>query len=34
MTLPIAENRNVPGVGAVMVPDADPCREQFAALRG
>ncbi|MBM2619485.1 LCP family protein [Actinoplanes sp. LDG1-06] len=33
MTLPIAENRNVPGVGAVMVPDAAQCRELFAALR-
>lgn len=33
LTLPIAENRNVPGVGAVMVPDAARCRELFAALR-
>jgi len=33
VTLPIAENRNVPGVGAVMVPDAGRCRELFAALR-
>ncbi|GAB2583253.1 hypothetical protein Aab01nite_84540 [Paractinoplanes abujensis] len=33
MTVPIAENRNVPGVGAVMVPDADQCRDLFAALR-
>ncbi|WP_067497357.1 LCP family protein [Actinoplanes sp. TFC3] len=33
MTLPIAENRNVPGVGAVMVPDAARSRELFAALR-
>ncbi|WP_250038283.1 LCP family protein [Paractinoplanes maris] len=34
VTLPIAENRDVPGVGAVMVPDAERCRELFAALRG
>ncbi|MBU2667948.1 LCP family protein [Actinoplanes bogorensis] len=34
MTLPIAENRDVPGVGAVMVPDAARCRELFDALRG
>lgn len=33
MTLPIARNRDVPGVGAVMVPDAERCRELFAALR-
>lgn len=33
MTLPIAENRDVRGVGAVMVPDAERCRELFAALR-
>jgi len=33
MTLPIAENRNVPGVGAVMVPNEAQCRELFAALR-
>ncbi|TDO36490.1 LCP family protein [Paractinoplanes brasiliensis] len=33
LTLPIAENRDVPGVGAVMVPDAARCRELFAALR-
>ncbi|MCY1136372.1 LCP family protein [Actinoplanes sp. Pm04-4] len=33
LTLPIAENRDVPGVGAVMVPDAEQCRELFAALR-
>ncbi|GAA2564805.1 hypothetical protein GCM10010435_41630 [Winogradskya consettensis] len=33
MTLPIAENRDVPGVGSVMVPDADRSRELFAALR-
>ncbi|MFI7602201.1 LCP family protein [Actinoplanes sp. NPDC049681] len=33
LTLPIAENRDVPGVGSVMVPDADRCRELFAALR-
>lgn len=34
LTLPIAENRDVPGVGAVMVPDASRCRELFTALRG
>lgn len=33
VTLPIAENRDVPGIGAVMVPDAARCRELFAALR-
>ncbi|GAA2534575.1 LCP family protein [Winogradskya humida] len=33
MTLPIAENRDVPGVGSVMVPDASRSRELFAALR-
>ncbi|MFI5937912.1 LCP family protein [Actinoplanes sp. NPDC051494] len=33
MTLPIAENMEVPGVGSVMVPDADRSRELFAALR-
>ncbi|MEV4639343.1 LCP family protein [Actinoplanes sp. NPDC049548] len=33
MTLPIAENRNVPGVGAVMVPDEEQCQELFAAVR-
>lgn len=33
MTLPIAENRDVPGVGAVMIPDAGRCQELFAALR-
>ncbi|MGA5305119.1 LCP family protein [Nucisporomicrobium flavum] len=33
MTLPIAENRDVAGVGAVMVPDAERCEELFAALR-
>lgn len=33
MTLPIAENRNVPGVGAVMVPNAAQCRKLFTALR-
>ncbi|MCO8277704.1 LCP family protein [Actinoplanes sp. TRM 88003] len=34
MTVPIAENRDVPGVGAVMVPDLAQSRELFAALRG
>jgi anionic cell wall polymer biosynthesis LytR-Cps2A-Psr (LCP) family protein len=34
LTLPIAENRDVPGVGSVMVPDAAGCRDLFAALRG
>ncbi|GAA3923518.1 LCP family protein [Actinoplanes auranticolor] len=34
VTLPIAENRDVPGIGAVMVPDPARCRELFAALRG
>ncbi|MGW4945553.1 LCP family protein [Actinoplanes sp. NPDC004185] len=34
MTLPIAENRDVPGIGSVMVPDSARCRELFAALRG
>jgi LCP family protein required for cell wall assembly len=33
MTLPIAENRDVPGIGSVMVPDSVRCRELFAALR-
>ncbi|PRY30574.1 LCP family protein [Pseudosporangium ferrugineum] len=33
MTLPIAENRDVPGVGSVMVPDTGRCRELFTALR-
>jgi LCP family protein required for cell wall assembly len=33
MTLPIAEDRDVPGVGSVMVPDADRSRALFAALR-
>ncbi|WP_250005005.1 LCP family protein [Actinoplanes sp. M2I2] len=34
VTLPIAENRDIPGIGAVMVPDQARCRELFAALRG
>ncbi|MBL7253501.1 LCP family protein [Paractinoplanes lichenicola] len=33
LTLPIAENRNVSGVGAVMVPDEAQSRELFEALR-
>lgn len=34
LTLPIAENRDVPGIGSVMVPDEAQCEELFAALRG
>jgi LCP family protein required for cell wall assembly len=33
LTLPIARNRDVPGVGSVMEPDAERCRELFAAMR-